>query len=84
MCQHCLFCFSNRSRLIHHLRVGSLKCSLFYSSTVPEFSAAETAASMKAALSVKLPLGQTRLTADIPVYRAQGPIWEPPDPPLAP
>ena len=47
---------------------------------------------MKGALSVKLSLGQTRLTADIPVFRVQGPVWEHdvppvhhgPDPPMAP
>ena len=84
ICQRCLLCFSSRPRLIHHLRVGSLKCSLFYSSSVPEFSTDETAASMKAARNLKCPLGQTRLTATVPVYRAHGPIWDPPDPPLAP
>ena len=37
---------------------------------------------MKAANSVKLALGQTRLSADIPFFRASGPLWEHDVPPV--
>merc|ERR1712086_1048600 len=82
VCRKCLVCFSNRPRLIKHLRTGSLSCSVFYSSFLPAFSISEIKASMKAELSVKLSLGQTRLTADIPVFRVHGPIWEHDVPPV--
>ena len=37
---------------------------------------------MKAAISGKLALGQTRLSADIPFFRAHGPLWEHDVPPV--
>ena len=84
VCQRCLLCFTSRPRLIHHLRQGSLKCSLFYSTFLPELSSDEVAASMKASRNLKCSLGHTRLTATVPVHRAHGPIWDPPVPPPAP
>ena len=84
VCQRCLLCFTARSRLIHHLRQGSLQCSLFYSTHLPELSYDEGVASMKASTNFKCSLGHNRLTATVPVHRAHGPIWDPPVPPLAP
>ena len=81
VCQFCLLCVSIRPRLFQHLRQGKLHCAnLIHSHSVP-LPPAEVTAAMKTSGNTRCSLGQTRLTALVPLRRPLWPLWDPPPPP---
>ena len=84
-CQCCLFYFTSRPRLLHHLRKGSDSCGAWIAENLSALPDDLTNAARKLYTAAKCPLGQTRLTATIPAFRVPGPLFlSVPLPPLPP